>query len=296
MQLTFLGTSAMVPTKERNHSSFFLSYKAHGLLFDCGEGIQRQMKIAGIPFSKINKILLTHWHGDHVLGLPGILQSMSASNYLNALEIYGPKGSKRQVGDMLRAFPFDQTFDIKVNEVWQGTFFKGKDFSLTAMPLKHKIPCVGYAFVENDRRKINIDAVKKLGIPQGPLLGQLQDGKTINFKGGKISPDKTTTLIKGKKIVFITDTMLVENCYKLSENADLLISESTFTSELKDKVSDTLHLTAQEAGLIASKSNVKKLVLTHFSARYKNTQEIEEDARTVFDNVVCAKDFMRVNV
>ncbi len=296
MELVFLGTSAMVPTKERNHSSFFLSYRNHGLLFDCGEGVQRQMKIAGIPFSKINKILLTHWHGDHVLGLPGILQSMSASNYAGVLEIYGPKGSRKHAGDMLRAFPFDQTFDIRVNEVWQGAFFKGKDFSLTAIPLKHKIPCVGYAFIESDRRKINVDAVKKLGIPEGPLLGQLQDGKTITFKGKKVSPEKTTALIKGKKIAFITDTMLVENCYKLAENADLLVSESTFTSELKDKASETLHLTAQEAGLIASKSNVKKLILTHFSARYKNSQEAEEDARTVFDNVICAKDFMRVSL
>ncbi len=296
MQITFLGTSCMVHTKERNHSSFFLSYKNQGLLFDCGEGIQRQMKIAGIPYSKITNVLLTHWHGDHVLGLPGLLQSMSSSDYDKTLEVYGPKGTQRQFDLMLKAFPHDKTFEIKIKEVMNDTFFRGKDFSLVSMTLKHKVPCVGYAFIENDRRKINVSVVKKLGIPEGPLLGKLQDGKSIIFKGKKISPRNTTMIVKGRKIAFITDTLLVKNCYKLAENADLLVSESTYTSDLKDKAVSTFHLTAREAGQIAAKSNAQRLILTHFSARYKNTLEVEEDVRTVFDNVICAKDFMKVNV
>lgn len=296
MELTFLGTSSMSPTKDRNHSAIFLKYKNQGILIDCGEGTQRQMKISGIKIPDITKILITHWHGDHVLGIPGLIQTRSMSDTQNPLDIYGPNGIKKQIKDAFDTFDVRPTFKITITEVGTGEFFKNDDLSLHALPLKHNIPCIGYTFLEADRRRIKVDYVKKAGIKEGPLLGELQQGKTISWQGKKISAEQATILIPGKKITFILDTGLTQNCFKLADNADILVCESTYASQLEEKATERLHLTALEAAQIASKANVKKLVLTHFSQRYKNTQEIEEDARNAFDNVVCAKDFMRINL
>ncbi len=294
MQITFLGTSCMMPTKERNPSAVFLQFKSDGILFDCGEGTQRQMKIAGIPLSKVTKICVSHWHGDHILGLPGMLLTIASLELSRSVEIYGPRGSKHSFQALFGGIEFETKFNIKITEVHEGRFFEDEDFALESMPMKHPVPCVAFSFIEKDRRRIKVDHVKKLGIPEGPLLGDLQRGKSITYKGKKISVDEATSLVMGRKIVFMTDTLINENCYKIASNADILIIDSTYASNLKDKAVEHGHLTALEAAQIASKSGVKKLVLTHFSARYKNTLELEEDARTAFDNVICAHDFMRI--
>jgi len=294
MQITFLGTSCMMPTKDRNPSAVFMQFKSEGILFDCGEGTQRQMKIAGIPLSKATRICVSHWHGDHILGLPGLLLTIASMELSRSVEIYGPRGSKKSFQALFGGIEFETKFNIKITEVHEGKFFEDDDFILESMPMKHPVPCVAFAFIEKDRRRIKVDYVKKLGIPEGPLLGKLQQGHTIEFKGKKISAEDATTLVKGRKIVFMTDTLINDNCFKLASNADLLIIDSTYSSKLKDKAVEHGHLTALEAGQIASRSGVKKLVLTHFSARYKNTLELEEDARTAFDNVISAHDFMRI--
>lgn len=294
MQITFLGTSCMMPTKERNPSAVFLQFKSDGILFDCGEGTQRQMKIAGIPLSKVTKICVSHWHGDHILGLPGMLLTIASLDLSRSVEIYGPRGSKKSFQALFGGIEFETKFNIKITEVHEGKFFENEDFELESLPMKHPVPCVAFAFIEKDRRRIKVDYVKKLDIPDGPLLGKLQRGENVEFKGKKVLADDATTLIKGRKIVFMTDTLINDNCFKLASNADMLIIDSTYSSKLKDKAVEHGHLTALEAGQIASRSGVKKLVLTHFSARYKNTSELEEDARTAFDNVICAHDFMRI--
>src|SRR3989344_1453883 len=154
MQLTFLGTSSMVPTKERNQIAVFLSYDTEGILFDCGEGTQRQFKIAGISLSKVTKILISHWHGDHVLGLPGLMQTLSSTDYTGKLEIYGPIGTKKRIEKMFEAFVFDKRLDFDVKEVKSGVFFENNDFQLEAHQLEHGIEILGYSFVEKDKRKI----------------------------------------------------------------------------------------------------------------------------------------------
>lgn len=284
----------MMPTKERNPSAAFLQFKSAGVLFDCGEGTQRQMKIAGIPLSKVTRICISHWHGDHILGLPGLLLTIASMELSKGVEIYGPRGSKKAFQALFGGIEFEAKFNIKITEVHEGRFFEDEDFALECLPMKHPAPCVAYSFIEKDRRRIKVDYVKKIGIPEGPLLGELQRGKSVIFKGKKVSPDEATTLVKGRKIVFMTDTILNENCYKIAADADILIIDSTYSSKLKDKAMEYGHLTALEAAQVASKAGVKKLVLTHFSARYKNTLELEEDARTAFDNVVSAHDFMRI--
>src|SRR3989344_3911739 len=296
MELTFLGTSCMMPTKERNNSAVYLDFKGEGILFDCAEGTQRQMKICGINLAKTSKICISHWHGDHILGLPGLLLTISSLDLSKTIDIYGPKGSKKAFQSLFGGVTFETKFNIRITEVDEGIFFENEDYKIESMPMTHPVPCVGFAFVEKDRRRIKVDVVKKLGIPDGPLLGELQRGNSVDFKGKKFSPGEVTSVVKGRKLVFITDTVPNENCEKLASDADILIIDSTYTSKLKDKAAEHGHLTALEAAQIASRAGVKKLILTHFSARYKNTLELEEDARTAFDNVLSAYDFMRVDL
>ncbi|MCK4521013.1 MAG: ribonuclease Z [Nanoarchaeota archaeon] len=296
IEIVFLGTSSMVPTKERNHSSVLVSFKGNNILMDCGEGTQRQLKIAGISASKINKILISHWHGDHVLGLPGLIQTLAANKYEKTLEIYGPKGTKKRFKAMFEAFVFDNNIDLKVVDVEKGVFFENSDFKIEALPLEHGIATLGFSFIEKDRRRIELSKAKKLGLKEGPLLGKLQDGKSITFNGKKIKPDMVCYVVEGKKITYIADTLQCKNAYKLAENSDLMICEATYASAMGEKVEERFHMSAKQAGLIANKANVNELILTHLSARYKDDSEVLEDAKDVFNNVRVAHDFMKIKL
>ncbi|MBS3135388.1 ribonuclease Z [Candidatus Woesearchaeota archaeon] len=296
IEVVFLGTSSMVPTKERNQTGLLISYGSCGILVDCGEGTQRQLKLANISITKIDKILITHWHSDHVLGLPGLIQSLGASEYGKTLEIYGPEGTKSHIEYMFKAFVFDRRINMKITEIGQSKFFDGRDFYLESYLLEHGITTLGYNFVEKDKRKVVMSKIDKFGLPSGPLVGDLQNGKDIVFKGKKIRSDEVTNSVAGKKISIISDTLLCKNCYEMSKNADLLISESTYSSNLEEKSESYNHMTSKQAALIASKSDVKKLILTHFSARYKSTLELNEDARNYFENTECAFDLMRIKL
>jgi len=296
MEIIFLGTSCMQPTKERNHQSIFTTLGKEGILLDCGEGTQRQLKIANIKPSKISRILLTHWHGDHVLGLPGLLQTLSASEYEKKLYIYGPKGTKKNIENLFKAFVFFPSFEFEIIELKNNSKIDLRKLKFEVKELEHGVPCVGYSLIEKDRRRIKKKIVDRLGIPEGPLLGKLQNNKTITWKGKKISPKDTTYVVKGKKISFVFDTVVCKNCYELAKDSDLLISEASYTSEHENKAEENKHLTAKQAAQIASQSNVKKLVLSHLSQRYKTPKEILDDAKTVFDNVKVAHDFMKIKV
>jgi len=285
-----------MPTKTRNLAGVLLSYKAENILFDVGEGTQRQLKIAGVKPGKVTKILISHWHGDHVLGLPGLLQTFMASQYHGTLEIYGPRGSKKYFENMMKGFAVKEIVEYKLKEVGSGKFFETNDFYLEALPMKHGAPCLGFAFVEKERRRIDMKKAKKLGLIEGPLLGKLQKGQTITLKGKKIKPDEVSDVVEGKKIVYVTDTEPCDNIVKLAKGADLLIMEATYSSQLQEKAEEYGHLTAKEAGMLANQAGVKKLILTHFSQRYKNVKELEEDARQVFDDTEAAEDFMKVRL
>jgi ribonuclease Z len=197
MQLTFLGTSAMVPTKDRNHSAIFLKYEGHGILFDCGEGTQRQLRMEEIKPSHITKILITHWHGDHTLGIPGLLQTLGMSDYSGELEIYGPKGTREMVRAIVDLFPLNNKFGLSVHDISKTRFLDTAGFYIEAYPMDHKIPCLGFRFIEKDRLRINVHKAKELGIPEGPLMGKLQRGEAITHKGKKIEADEVTYKVHG---------------------------------------------------------------------------------------------------
>lgn len=296
MRITFLGTTCMVPTKERNHTSILLRFKSEGILVDCGEGTQRQIKIANHKLTEITKVLITHWHGDHTLGIPGLIQSLGASQYSGTLHIYGPKGTKEYMENMLRAFVFDNKVDIRIFEIKEGKFFENEDYALEAYELEHGVTTLGYRFIEKDRRRINLNFTQKKGIPEGPLLGKLQKGKDITFNEEKILADDATYIVKGKKVAFMFDTTQCKNCLKLARDVDILISDSSFDSSYDDKAELRKHLTAGQAASIASQAGVGQLILTHFSTRYKDTSTLEEEAAKIFPNVRSAYDFLKIRL
>ena len=296
MKIKFLGTSSMVPTKDRNHTSILLTYNAENILIDCGEGTQRQLKIANINPCKITKILLTHIHGDHTLGLPGLIQTLGANNYQKTLEIYGPKNTKNFINNILKTFHLENKIKLTTTEIDKRKFLETKEFYLEALPLKHSTYTLAYSFTEKDKRKINLSYTKKFDLTKHPLLGELQRGKDITFKGKKITADKATILKKGKKISLIFDTELTQNCIEISKNADLLIAEATYESDLEEKAKEYQHLTSEQSALIAKKARVKALILTHFSQRYKTPDQSLKEAKKIFKNTQAAKDFLEINI
>lgn len=298
MELTLLGTSCSIPTKERNVPGYFLSYKNEGILFDCGEGTQRQMNICGIKRTSVTKILITHWHGDHVSGLIGLLQTVS-NELGEKIKIWGPKGTKKRMKSLMETCFYDQNLNIEVNELTPKgieKFYENEDYILECAKMNHSTEIIAYSFVEKNKLRIDKDKIKKLGLKEGSYMKDLTEGKNVKVNNKKINYAEVTYLQEGRKLTYITDTRPNKNCIELAEQADLLLCEGVYTHDLLEKGEKYYHMTAREAGLIASQANVKKLVLIHFSQRYKNVLELQEDAQTVFDNVICGEDFMKIRI
>jgi len=301
MKIVFLGTGAMVPTKDRNVQSIYLEHTGEGILVDCGEGTQRQMNIAGINRQKVKKVLISHWHGDHVSGLVGLIQTLGNIDVPGILKIFGPKGSKEYFTHLISSCAFDLRLTIELEEInpkgdVPTTFFENDRYELQAVNLKHSVPCLAYSLIEKDRRLINMKKATELGLKEGPHIGALQRGETITHNKKTITPEMVSKIKKGKKVSFVLDTEACSAVNNVVRNANLLISEATYTSELDEKAEEYKHMTAQTIAQIASQENVKKLILTHFSQRYKSVEPIEEDARKVFPETECAFDFMQVRL
>ena len=299
IKLTFLGTSSAIPTATRNHISIFMSYKDENILIDCGEGTQRQIRKAKINPCSITRLLITHFHGDHVFGLPGLFQTLALNNYQKTLQIYGPKGTKKFINEIFKTFIKVRGIKMQVSEV-SGKFIKTKDFEITALPLNHDAPCNGYLFEEKDKLRISREKLAKLQIPNIPEIAKLTEKKDIKYKGKIIKYKQLTYLEKGKKISIILDTGLCNNINKLAKNSDLAILESTFLEESgngEKLAKEYKHLTAKQAGKIAKQNKVKQLILTHISQRYeKNSEVLLNEGKAIFPNTKLANDFDIVNI
>jgi len=299
MELTILGTSSMVPTKERNVSGYFLSVSNEGILLDCGEGTQRQMNIAGIKRTNVTRVLLSHWHGDHVAGLVGLLQTIGNAEPDKIVYVHGPKGTKKHVKHMLQSCVFENKIKLVVNEhdIKKRTVIKEtQDWYIEAAPMTHSIPCIGYAISIKESLRIDVEKAKRLGIGEGPWMKQLSEGENVIVKGKKIKPEQITKIKSGKKIVYIPDTTPNKYILELAQDAEVMLIESTYDHDLQEKAEKYQHLTAVDCANMAQQANVKRLVLTHFSQRYKTTKKIEEDARSIFPEAVCAYDFMKIKI
>jgi len=297
--LIFLGTGQAIPTARRNHTAILLKYKQENILLDCGEGTQRQFRKAKLNPCKITRILITHWHGDHVLGLPGLFQTLALNNYNKTLHIYGPRGTKKFISLLYKLFVFKEKIKIQVREIKKGKVFETSDFHIESLPMTHNTPCLAYSFIEKDKIRINKKKLNKLNL-KGKVIAEIVKGKDISFRGNKIKASDLTYIEKGKKIAIIFDTSLNNNCYKIAKNSDLLICESTFleSSESgKDLAKEYKHLTASQAAQIAKKARVKKLILTHLSQRYEGKEKIIlQEAKKVFKNTTVAEDLNRIEI
>jgi ribonuclease Z len=299
-ELTMLGTSCMVPTKDRNVQSIFVDFKGEGILFDCGEGTQRQMNLAGINRNRVRKIFISHWHGDHVGGLIGLLQTISNSENPQSVTIFGPRDTKDRIHHLMKAISYEakrfMPEIVEVNPKGLEKIYDGEEYYVEAAYLEHSIPCLGFSIVEKDKLRINMTKAKKLGLGEGPVLGKLQRGQTVHVQGKTITPEDVATLQEGKKITMIMDTQICENAVLLAKDADLLISESAYSADMEEKAAEYKHMTTKHAALIATKSGAKKLLITHFSQRYGSVKELAEEVKTFFSNSECAYDFMKLKI
>ncbi|MCF7910258.1 ribonuclease Z [Candidatus Pacearchaeota archaeon] len=299
IKITFLGTSAQIPTAKRNHTAVLLSYKDENILIDCGEGTQRQFRIARLNPCKITRILLTHKHGDHTFGLPGLISTLNASGYNKTLYIYGPQGIKKYLENMFKLINYKLDFKIEIKEV-SGKFFDLGEFYLEAEKMEHGIPTNAYNFVLRDKIRIDKKKLLKSKLPAGPLLKKIQEGKDVVYNGKKYLSRNLTYLEKGRKISFVFDTLKNKKISKLVKNSDLFICESSFleNSENGEQLAkEHMHLTAKQVAEIAKKAKVRELILTHISSRYDQYPEaILDEAKSIFKNSKIAKDLDKFEV
>lgn len=289
MKITFLGTGNAVPTKKRNHTAILVEFLNEAILIDCGEGTQRQFKLAEISPHKITKLLITHWHGDHTLGIPGLFQTLAMSNYSKELEIYGPQGTKRNI-DKIQEIYNEFKIKTKVQEI-KNSILDSKRFEITSQEMEHGISSLAYSIALKDKIRIDKKKIKKFNIPNSPLIGMLQEGKDIVYNNKKIKASAVTYKEKGKKITIILDTKMNKNAITLAKNSDILVCESTFSDSESKKAEEYLHLTAKQSAEIAKKSQTKSLILTHISERYEHDLAIiEKEAKKVFKNTKIVKD------
>lgn len=289
-----VGTSSAVPTPHRSLSAQLMNFRGERLLFDCGEGTQREIMRHNLGLMKIGKIFLTHWHADHFSGLLGLIQTFSMEDRQRQLEIYGPPRTQEFMTNLLNLGYFDRSYEILVKEVEEGEEItgkvKGKNYTVTPFRTKHSTPSQGYVFQEASDTKANKQKMKELGLKPSPKIKQLKQGKSIKVKEDTIQPEQVVEDVRGRKIVYTGDTERIDNTVKFAQGADLLVHDATFSQELIDE-GRYGHSSAREAALVAQEAEVKKLVLTHLSRRFDNkTQALLAEAKKVFDNTEIAED------
>lgn len=286
MRIIFLGTAASIPTNDRALPSIIIQREGDILMFDCGEGTQRQMIKARIGLNRNMLIFITHMHGDHILGLPGILQTMSLLGRDKPLEIYGPPGIRDFMESIIRTVRFWLGFPVNIHEVkLEGTIHDSKEYEVQAVWAEHTIPSLAYALIEKPRPgRFHPEKAMALGVPKGPLWSMLQRGMDVKLPDGRVirPSDVLGPPRLGRKIVYSGDTRPSERVAELARDADVLIHEATLGDELSERAREEGHSTPSEAAQVALKANVKLLVLTHISARYSNPEVLLEQARRIF--------------
>lgn len=294
MEITFLGTASAVHSYTRSHSSIALKAFGENILFDCGEGTQRQLIYAQISPMKISKIFITHYHGDHILGIPGLLQSMSFRGRETKLTIYGPKGLDN-LRDAISSLGFPNfDFPLEWIEVDSGSIIENREYIIKAQRVKHNTLTLAYSVEELKKPRFLRQKAIDLGVPVGPDFGKLHNGIAVEVNGEIIKPEQVLgPPRKGRKITYSGDTIPCEEMIEFAKESDLLIHESTYKTEDKDKADLHAHSTSKDAAEIALYSNSKKLILTHISTRYTDVSDLLAQAREIFENTELAEDLMK---
>lgn len=305
MNVIFLGTGAGIPSKARNVTSIalqLLEERNEIWLFDCGEATQHQILHTSIKPRKIEKIFITHLHGDHIYGLPGLISSRSFQGGETPLTIYGPEGTEQFVKTALSVSHTYLTYPIKFVNVKEGIIFDDTSFQVRAKKIEHGIDSYGYRVIEKDLPgTLLVDKLEKVGIKPGPIYQKIKNAETVRLEDGSIiqGSEFIGPSINGRVISVLGDTRFTDKSLELAENADLLIHEATFARDDHHLAYDYYHSTTEDAAKIAKASNAKKLVLTHISSRYQSPEQLGalvEEAKSVFPSTVIASDFMQIDI
>jgi len=296
MKLVFLGTSAAQPTEKRGLSCICLEREGEILMFDAGESAQISYMKSGLGWNKKMKLFVTHLHGDHCVGILGLLQTMSMQNRTESLEIFGPKGIDEFLAANIKILNFGLSFSILITIVNEGTIYENNKFLIHAAKANHSITAFSYLFEEKDKPgRFNVEKAKELGIPEGELWNKLQNGENITNNEKIIKPEQVLGKKRpGKKIGISGDTMPTKELEEFFRECDYLVFDSTFLDEEKQKAQDTCHSTAKQAAELGKNANVKNLILTHFSARYKDEIGHKTEAEQIHNSVITAKDLLEV--
>ena len=295
-EILFLGTSASAPSAKRGLSAQIVKHNEYRFLIDCGEGTQRQILQSGTGFKNLTRILLTHGHLDHILGLGGLMSTFLRWEAVDELDIFGGRSALDRVHDLLYGVVLrgnQPPMPLRLNEIKPGTFFESDDFTVTAFSVTHRGPdCLGYVFEGKARRPFLPEKADELGVPFGPERRDLVAGKEITLPDGKrIKPDDVLGPVqKGLKLVVVGDTGKTEDLLEVSRDADALVIESTYLDEEAEMAHQFSHLTARQAAELAVKAGVKKLILTHISRRYRE-KDVLKEAQAIFPNATVARDF-----
>ncbi len=298
MSVTFLGTGGSVPNKFRNLPSVLLKRGPELLLFDCGEGTQRQFLQAKAGTNRKMRIFITHMHGDHVFGLPGLLHSLSFMGRTRELEIIGPKGIARFIRDVNRVVKLYSQFALRIREVRSGRVLRDSEYEVWAATAEHGIPCLAYSFREKMKPgRFDPEKARKLGIPEGPIWKKLQTSKAVRV-GGRTIPSRLVVgpPRRGAKITYAVDTRPCLSVIKLAAKSDLLIHDSCFDASAADKAREYGHSTAVEAAHVAKRSRVRRLALFHISAMYEDSTQLLRQAKRVFPEIILPRDMDTVSV
>lgn len=299
LSVTFLGTGAAIPTLDRNVSALALHREGEMLLFDCGEGTQRQMMRHGVGFS-LREIFFTHYHSDHILGLTGLIRTMGLQDRTEGITLYGPKPARRILGAVLNVGIERTRFPVEIIEVAAGDRLRRTEYDIAVFPTDHRADTVGYTLDEHDRLgRFNPDRARAAGVPEGPMWGALHRGETVQLAdGSRMAPqDLVGPPRPGRKVVYTGDTRPSVAVVEAAGGADLLIHEATFSNEEADRARQTGHSTARQAAETAREAGAGRLVLTHISARYsREAPELVDEATAVFPDSEVARDGMVVDV
>jgi len=291
-----LGTASQVPTRKRNHNGYFLRWDNEGFLFDPGEGTQRQMIYAGVAAKDITKIFITHFHGDHCLGLPGVLQRLSLDRVSHPIEVYFPASGLQYFNNLKDASIYYSTANIKPFLIEkEGTIYSGDNLTVSTMKLDHTVDSWGYRIEEKESVSIDKNKIKALNIP-GPMIGELKSNGQLLLDNKTIYLEDVSSIKKGQSLSFIMDTRICDAAFKLADNSDILVAESTFLEEHQNEATSHGHMTTIDAANLANKTNAKLLVLTHFSQRYGEDADFVGEAGKIFKNVIAMKDGDKIDI
>ncbi|MFL5449167.1 MAG: ribonuclease Z [Gemmatimonadales bacterium] len=299
LSITFLGTSASIPTIDRNVAGLAVQREGETILFDCGEGSQRQMMRYGVGFS-FREIFFTHYHADHMLGVTGLLRTLGLQDRSSPVMLYGPKGAQRVLGAAITLGIERNKFPVEILEVKPGDRLARDEYDIVVFETDHRADTVGFALVEHARLgRFNPARARELGIPEGPLWGALHRGKPITLPDGRtIGPsDLVGAPRRGRALVYTGDTRPHLAVIEAARGADLLVHEATFGGDEQDRAKETGHSTAAEAARVAAEAGARRLALTHISSRYnRDAAELLAEAKAVFPETIIARDGMTLDV